>query len=120
MLAVRYPSVRRVTSACHFNFCPEICRVLDLGLPLLPLNCVVGSPSCTRSLVVRPRRVIKRALNRAVCSFATCTRYPFLLPNLLGAFLALLMLPLVAIYVPETKTRDSTRSQAERDPINCR
>lgn len=40
-------------------------------------------------------------------------RYPFLLPNLTGAILALLMLPLVVAYVPETKI--DSRRQAERD-----
>ena len=34
------------------------------------------------------------------------SRYPFLLPNLVGSIGALLMLPLVILYVPETKDFD--------------
>ncbi|CAM9933856.1 unnamed protein product [Scytosiphon promiscuus] len=41
--------------------------------------------------------------------FAT---YPFLLPNLFGACYALLMLPLVIFYLPETRTFADARDQA--------
>ena len=42
-----------------------------------------------------------------------CPRYPFLVPNLIGSFGALLLLPIVMIYVPETKDFDEQRARGE-------
>lgn len=41
------------------------------------------------------------------------SRYPFLLPNLVGACLALALIPLVIIYVPETKDFETERVAQE-------
>lgn len=38
------------------------------------------------------------------------SRYPFLLPNLVGAIGALVLLPIVLVYVPETKHFDEQRA----------
>eukprot|EP00904_Undaria_pinnatifida_P010340 jgi/Undpi1/6436/HiC_scaffold_20.g08917.m1 len=107
------PAVRALTH--------EICGPEHVYVPntytggLSSRGAAVVTGTAIGGLLAQPTLAYPRFFS-ATGLFAT---YPFLLPKLLGAFLALLMLPLVAIYVPETKNRDSTRSQAERDPINC-
>lgn len=40
-------------------------------------------------------------------------RYPFLLPNIIGAFLAALTLPVLLFWYPETKGLDERRGDGE-------
>ena len=92
-------TVRRSISSTRYNLaCPP--------LYIAPLREVAGR------FVVRPQPGL--ACPQPCRVFVI--RYPFLLPNLVGALLALSALPLVVAYVPETKI--DRNSRAERDPIN--
>ena len=80
------------------------CHTISVFLPALAANDCIVSCSVTSKYPKFP------SANAVACYASLRSRYPFLLPNLVGASAGFILLVVVLIYIPETRYFEDKRA----------